>query len=330
MNGVTVSLTRYTRPVDGQVRLLTKVARMYHERSVRQADIAAALNISQAKVSRLLKRAESMGIVRTIVTVAPGVYADLEEQLEERYGLAEAVVVDVDPDADERELLAAVGGGAAGYLEATLSGSERIGVSSWSQTILAMVDRMRPFTVRGATDVVQLLGGVGAPEAQSHSNRILGELARMLGAEPVYVQAPGVVADPAIRDSLLRDPSMQDVARHWSELTMAIMGIGSIEPSDVLATSGNAFAAEERQALLDQGAVGDICHRIFRADGTLVRGELDDRIIAIPVDNLMSIPRRVGVAGGERKLEAIHGALAGGWVTTLVTDLRSAESLADR
>ena len=106
-----MSLTRYTRPVDGQVRLLTKVARMYHERGVRQADIASALNISQAKVSRLLKRAETLGIVRTIVTVAPGVYAELEEQLEERYGLAEAVVVDVDSDADERELLASVGAG---------------------------------------------------------------------------------------------------------------------------------------------------------------------------------------------------------------------------
>ena len=97
--------------------------------------------------------------------------------------------------------------------------------------MLAMVDRMRPFTARGATEVVQLLGGVGAPEAQSHSNRLLGELARMLGAEPVYVQAPGIVAGPAIRDSLLADPSMQEVTRPWRDLTMAIMGIGSIEPS---------------------------------------------------------------------------------------------------
>ena len=79
-------VTPYTRQPDGQVRLLTKVARMYHERGVRQADIATALNISQAKVSRLLKRAESVGIVRTIVTVAPGVHAELEEQLEEKYG----------------------------------------------------------------------------------------------------------------------------------------------------------------------------------------------------------------------------------------------------
>jgi DNA-binding transcriptional regulator LsrR (DeoR family) len=288
------------------------------------------LSISQAKVSRLLKRAEVLGIVRTTVTVAPGVYSELEEELEAKYGIAEAVVVDVDPEADERELLAAIGAGAAAYLEATLAGTDRIGVSSWSQTVLAMVDRMRPFTVRGAVEVVQLLGGVGAPEAQSHSNRILGELARLLGAEPVYVQAPGIVAGPVIRESLLSDPSMQEVTRHWRELTMAIMGIGSIEPSNVLAESGNAFSPAERAEMSEAGAVGDICHRIYSADGSLVRGEFDDRIIAIPVEDLLRIPRRVGIAGGEHKLEAIHGALSGGWVTALVTDLGTAERLAQR
>lgn len=320
----------YARPLDGQVRLLTKVARMYHERGVRQAEIATALNISQAKVSRLLKRAATLGIVRTTVTVAPGLYAELEDRLEERYGLAEAVVVDVDPDADDEEKISAIGAGAAAYLEATLAGSDRIGVSSWSQTLLAMVDRMRPFPVRGATEVVQLLGGIGVSEVQSHSNRLLGDLARMLGAEPVYVQAPGIVAGPDIRDSILEGDSMREVTQRWRNLTMAIMGIGSIEPSDVLAESGNAFSAQERRELMEDGAVGDICHRIFREDGSPVLGALDDRIIAIPADELRRVPRRVGVAGGVRKLDAIHGALAGAWVNALVTDVRTAEQLLDR
>src|SRR4051812_28630990 len=37
-----------------QVRLLTKVARMYHERGMRQPEIAAQLRLSQPRVSRLL------------------------------------------------------------------------------------------------------------------------------------------------------------------------------------------------------------------------------------------------------------------------------------
>ncbi|NHI15744.1 sugar-binding transcriptional regulator [Microbacterium excoecariae] len=315
------------RHADGQTRLMTKIARMYHERGIRQATIAATLSISQAKVSRLLKRAEQVGIVRTIVTAAPDVYGELEDELETRFGLKEAVIVDVDPDADEAEVLASIGAGAAGYLEASFSGNDRIGVSSWSQTVLAMVERMRPLNPRGATEVVQLLGGLGTPDAQSHSNRILGELARMIGADPVYVSVPGVVADAHTRDSLLRDGSMQEVTRHWRELTVAIMGIGSIEPSDVLETSGNAFSADERTHLIEAGAVGDICHRIFRADGSLVEGDLDDRIIAIPTDDLLRIPRRVGLAGGPRKVDAIRGALQGDWITTLITDVRTAEAL---
>lgn len=315
------------RQADGQTRLMTKIARMYHERGIRQAEIATTLSISQAKVSRLLKRAEQAGIIRTIVTSAPGVYGELEEELESSFGLKEAVIVDVGPDADEDEVLAAIGAGAAGYLEASFSGNDLIGVSSWSQTVLAMVDRMRPLNPRGAAEVVQLLGGLGAPEAQSHSNRILGELARMIGAEPVYVSVPGVVADAAMRDNLLRDVTMQEVTRHWQELTVAIMGIGGIEPSDVLETSGNAFSSSERQQLIDSGAVGDICHRIFRADGSPIEGDLDDRIIAIPTADLMRVPRRVGLAGGRRKIPAIRGALAGGWITTLITDIQTAEAL---
>jgi DNA-binding transcriptional regulator LsrR (DeoR family) len=141
------------------------------------------------------------------------------------------------------------------------------------------------------------------------------------------VQAPGLLPDAALRDSILETEGMREVAEHWRELTMAVVGIGSIEPSDVLADSGNAFSPDERAPLLADGAVGDICHRIFRLDGTAVRGPLDERVVAISEADLRRIPRRVGVAGGGRKVAAIRGALAGGWVNALVTDTRTAEAL---
>ena len=40
-----------------------------------------------------------------------------------------------------------------------------------------------------------------------------------------------------------------------------------------------------------------------------------------------AIPRRVGLAGGERKHEAIRAALLGGWVNVLVTDMATARAL---
>ena len=64
------------------LRLLARVARMYHEQSMRQPEIAAALSISQPRVSRLLKEAVTRGIVRTVVVLPDGVHTDLEEELE--------------------------------------------------------------------------------------------------------------------------------------------------------------------------------------------------------------------------------------------------------
>src|SRR3712207_6081945 len=158
-----------TQP-DGQVRLMTKVAHMYHEQGIRQADIATNLHISQAKVSRLLKRAAETGIVRTIVAGPQGVHTDLEQGLEQRFALLEAVVVDV--DGDEPEILAGLGSAGASYLENTLTGGERLGISSWSQTLLAVVDRLRPLRVPGAETVVQLVGGMGVPAVDRKSTRL--------------------------------------------------------------------------------------------------------------------------------------------------------------
>jgi DNA-binding transcriptional regulator LsrR (DeoR family) len=318
-----------TRPApDGQIRLITKVARMYHERGIRQVDIAETLHLSQARVSRLLKRAAELGIVRTVVAVAQGVYTDLEESLESRYGLGEAVVVDV--EGSHRDITAALGSAGASYLETTLTGGERIGISSWSETLLGVADRMHPLRVAGAESVVQLVGGLGAASVQTEGNRLLSELARLIGATAVFVPAPGLVGNKTVRESLLGDAAMDSVAAEWGRLTMALVGIGSLPPSPLLRASGNAVDPADQDRLLAAGAVGDVCLRYFDSAGVLVRSDLDDRVVGIGPDALRRIPRRIGIAGGESKHAAVHAALSGGWVNVLLTDTGTAEALLRR
>lgn len=310
---------------DGQLRLITKVARMYHERGIRQVDIAETLHLSQARVSRLLKRASDLGIVRTVVVVQQGIHTDLEEALEDRFQLPEAVVVDV--EGSVADILAGIGSAGASYLESTLTGGERIGISSWSQTLLSVVDRMRPLRLAGADNVVQLIGGMGVTAAQARANRLLSDLAQLLGANATFVPAPGLVGNKTIRDSLLHDPAMEAVATEWSALTMALVGIGSLPPSEFLRESGNAVDQAEQARLLAAGAVGDVCHRFFDVDGRPVRSGLDDRVLGIAPEILRAIPRRVGLAGGPTKHAAIRAAVVGGWVNVLVTDIETAKTL---
>lgn len=312
-------------PSEDQLRLMAKIARMYHQRGMRQSQIAAELHVSQPRVSRLLKRAEEVGIIRTVVTLPSGVHTDLEDALEQAYGLGEAVVVDV--SGDDVEVTEALGAATATYLETTLTGGDTVGMSSWSATLLSAVDHLRPSRTAVVDTAVQLVGGVGEPRVQMQATRLLDRFATATGAAPLFMSAPGLLGSASARASLMADATLAEVVACWDRLTMVLVGIGSLEPSPLLRESGNALAQADQEILREAGAVGDICQRFFDATGRPVRSVVDDRVVGISYDQLSRVRRRVGVAGGERKHSAIRAALLGGWVNVLVTDLEEAERL---
>ena len=317
--------TRITADRD-RLRLLTKVARLYHEQGVRQPEIASQLNLSQARVSRLLKEAAERGIIRTVVVPPPGVHADIEEHLAEKFALRDVVVVDV--GGDGVDVTSALGSGAAAYLDSTLIGGDVIGVSSWSSTLLAAVEVMRPKRTQVVDKVVQVVGGVGSPEVQMQATRLTGRLAEVTGASPVFVPSPGLVGSTALREALMADPGVRAVQEQWGHLTVTLVGIGTLEPSPLLRRSGNSLAPDEQDALRRAGAVGDVCLRYFDADGAPVDSAFDQRVIGIGHADIMRVPRRIGVAGGSSKTDAIRAAVRGGWINILITDLEVAKSLA--
>ena len=74
--------------------------------------------------------------------------------------------------------------------------------------------------------------------------------------------------------------------------------------------------------------MGDIALRYFDANGdTTPFQEFNERVAGIPLDTLKKIPRRVGVAGGRQKKDAVLGAIRGGFINVLITDIDCAENL---
>jgi DNA-binding transcriptional regulator LsrR (DeoR family) len=113
----------------------------------------------------------------------------------------------------------------------------------------------------------------------------------------------------------------------FDQITLALVGIGALEPSVLLTRSGNVFANQELDTLRHHGAVGDISLRFFDLEGKPVITPLDDRVISIRLDQLKKVRRSVGIAGGQRKHLAIKSALLGGWINVLITDRFTAEYL---
>jgi DNA-binding transcriptional regulator LsrR (DeoR family) len=309
------------------LRLMARVASLYYERGLSQVEIAERLQLSQSNVSRLLKRAQQEQIVRITVSMPRGVYTDLEDQLETLYGLKEAVVADCPEDASAEQMLQAIGGAAAFWLESRLKPGEIVGISSWSASLLAMVDAMHPLAQPSRAQVVQILGGIGNPAAEVHATQLTRRLAELVHGEAVFLPAPGVVSSPEARRVFFDDPFVCEAVGLFERVTLALVGIGAVEPSALLASSGNIFALEELHMLREHGAVGDIVLRFFDGQGRPVVTPLDERVIGMRLDQLQRVKYAVGVAGGARKLAAIRGALAGRWINVLITDHITARAL---
>ena len=160
-----------------ELRLMTKIARMYYEENMRQSDIAKQLGLSQATVSRIFNRAREEGIVRITVNTPKGIFVDLEKELMGRYGLRDAIVVDCQNGDDEELIQRDLGSAASFYVESGINNGEIIAISSWSATLLALVDSMHSIPRKKDVKVVQILGGVGNPSAEVHAARQTGRFA---------------------------------------------------------------------------------------------------------------------------------------------------------
>ena len=308
-----------------EVRLMTKIARMYYVQSIRQQEITERLGIHQSTVSRLLKKARETNLVRISVAAPSGIFPDLEDALQEKFALHEAVVVDC--PTEEVAMVKDLGAATAFFLETTLKPRMIVGISSWSRALFAMVEALHPGDSAHGGKVVQILGGVGNVNTLYQATQLAQRLADLVGASPVLLQAPGIVGSVDAKKVLSADPAVRVASDLFDIVDLALVGIGSLEPSKLLASSGNTFSLEEREELRRQGAVGDICFRFFDRDGQLIKSPLMNRVIGIEPTSLKRTRRVVGVAGGTRKVNAILAALRGQWINVLITDKRTAESL---
>lgn len=304
-------------------KLLYKVAKAYYEDGMTQDQIGKRVGLSRIKVSRLLQQARNERIVQITIVPPQQPNAECERALEARYRLDEAVIISP-ATYDKPTLLRELGQAATDCLLRTLQGNEVLALS-WGTTLLAVVDAL-PTKSWPAMRVVQMLGGLGRPEAETHGTEIAQRTAQAFGARPRLLVAPGIVTSKLVRDALITDPQIADTLALAAKASIALVGIGRPTPDSVVMQAGT-LTQQEIEQLQAHGAVGDIALRFFDADGQAVQHEINDRIIGLDLEQIKAIPRVIGVAGGVEKLEVIRAALRGRLINVLVTDDQTAAQL---
>ncbi len=316
-------MTRLTS--DEELRLMCKVSMLHYDENLTQEEISSRLQLSRARVSRLLAAARNRGIVQINVTPPVGIHANLELLLEKQYHLQEAIVIDIPEPSNSDTISRSLGVAAANFFRHTIRPRDMVGIS-WGKTLSSMVSAL-------ATDhfpdlqVVQLIGGLGAPESDVHGTDLCRRMAQQLGCRATLLPAPGIVSSLAAKKALLSDHHVARTFEHFSEITIAFVGIGSPTPYSVLMRDGTIISQNELHHLLQKGAVGDIALRFFDREGRLIESEINNRVIGISLEQLKKISRVVGVAGGPDKVQTLYGALKGELINTLITDHLTARAL---
>lgn len=305
-------------------RLVTKAAWLYHERRLRQTEIASRLGVSQSRVSRLLDSATALGIVRTVVVPPDGLFGDLEARLEEAYGLEEVRVFDVGTT-DDTELTVHLGRALATVLQSRPLQAEVIGLTSWSRSLREMIAHLGPLPTAAVSYVVEMLGDVGPPQLQHAAAQATEQLADITGATPMFLRVAGVAPTVEARRALVeRDRHAQRALAMLDSVDMALVGVGTPEIVPPLAPGDNYFTEEQFALAKQRGAVGQVDLHFLDQEGGLVETPLDSLLVGITVEQLRAARSRLGVAGGTSKYAAIRATLLGGWLTTLVTDTETA------
>lgn len=311
------------------VRLIFKCCSLYYLDGLGQKEICETLGISRPTVSRMLSIGKERGIVRIEIQNPDNIaYGRMERDLEQKYGLQEVIVVPSAPVSTPGEAARSeVGSAALEYLARILTDGDLVGITmGFTMQQIVRSD----YFIRSAIKAtfVPLVGGVAESRLDIHSNYLAQEFADRFAGDCVQFFSPAVFSRREVLEGFLEERTIRNVTRLYERLDIVLMGIGapSVDDSTILQTG------YVDGAMLDdftaRGAVGDIALRYFNKDGeTTPFRSFNERVAGISLDTLKKIPRRVGAAGGRQKTEAVRGAIRGGFINVLITDIDCAEQL---
>lgn len=302
-----------------RARQALRAAQLYYLQDLTMEAIAREMRVSRSSVSRLLGYARETGLVEITVHSPQEARSQLEERLEERFGIT-AHVVPIPARTGEAERLQRTARVAAGVLAAAVRSNLTIGIA-WGATLSAVV-RHLPGRPMHDVHVVQMNGALNLhTSGLSYAGELLGRFGSAFQASPHEFPVPAVFDDPATRRAMWRERSVRSVLERQARVGLFVFGLGaprSDMPSHVY-TDG--YLDEVDLAELERaGVVGDCATVFYRLDGTEGGLALNERSSGPSFDAIRRIPHRLCVVAGHSKRESLLGALAAGLITELVLD----------
>lgn len=307
---------------DRKLDLAAHAAWLYYIGGNTQEEVANKLNVSRQAAQRLVALAVSEKLIKFRLDHPLKECIELAESLRDKFQLSLCEVVP--SDTSKNDDLSGIGVCAAGYLETyLLAKAPTILAFSSGRTLRAMVEQI-PAMDQPQHKIISIIGNL------SHYGRagryeVVMHLADRVGSQAYPVPTPVVATSVEERQLLQTQRSFITVKTLAEQAKVTFVGIGHIVWNAPLHQDG--FINDEEVAkLIELGAVGEIAGWAYNPEGVLLQEGINSRVASVP---LQQPAQRlvIGVAGSEKKAEAILAAMRGKLITGLVTDKAVAEAI---
>lgn len=303
--------------------LLFRVAKYYYINNYSQDEIAKLENISRPQISRLLKKARDVGIVKIDVSMPNTLErGELQAQLQSILHLKKVVI---SPSTEGgKENSAGVYSITASYLSEVLRGRKNVGIG-WGKTIyntslqLALQDEHNELTF------YPVIGNSGTNIPFYQINNIIDRFAEKFRANAYYTHS--LFLQPKTIPTDLDIKRLNVLKQYWKNLDAIIIGLGGRVISKAIYIDELPPSVNKKQ-LVDH-AIGDILANFFLDDETFFEYPKDYRLIAIDLKDLKQIEEIICIAHGRHKVEAIVYAANNKYFNTLITDDLTARAVLD-
>ena len=312
-------------------RLIYKVCCLYYQDDMNQKEVGDYLGISRSSVLRMLRKGKEMGIV-TIELHNPRFYdyGDLEKTLERAYGLKDVVIVENSVLDTRAEAASYMFGTAADYLDGFFKDGDHIGVAMGS-TLNNVVNTNKTYEKDKNLLFVAMEGGISQSTVDSlavQGNDLVRKFADKFGGTYSQFLSPAVFSDKKVLDTFMEEKAVNYILDEFKKLNVIVVGIGVPDGTNHTLEKAGYIAGKERRKLVENGAIGDLCLQFYDMDGNADKFSFfNDRVAAMHLEDIRRIPSKIGIAGGERKAEAVIGAVRGGYINILITDSECAKKL---
>lgn len=297
------------------INRITLASTLYYKEKLSQQEIAQRLGVSRPWVSKLLKKAEELGIVE--VKIQSPIFGNelLEEKLHNIYPHTDIRVINTSDNSQDYLSMAAVH-----FFVSIIQPSDIIGIG-WGNAVSRFVNTMISLNYP-KTKTVPLAGSFGTTfETLPNYNSI--KLAEKLGGQANVLHIPAYCKSQEEYKTLIDNEETRRILSMGEHADILVVGIGTFSSSFL--TKNQILTASEQLELQNSDAVGDIILQFVDEHGEPIKINITQRLIHTNIyEARKNVRHIIGIAQGKEKKKVLQAVLEKHLIDTLFIDIETA------